>query len=199
MNEYKLGLDILIENPPANFYKNWSESQSYKSHEYELYLGEAYIGLGDLEKSNHHLEKSISCIQNRMNYYNNKGPKFKYSGTTTEELVKELVQYSLIPKSILALNKSIFENDKDVRVLISEIMADIDKFGIPDSFTYFKILSYLTKVHQNIGDNVNFKNTLDKAIEVKGIIAEKLNESDREVFNNNIPSDMRLKSLFVVN
>ena len=40
---------------------------------------------------------------------------------------------------------------------------------------------------------------LDKAIEVKGNIAEKLNESDREVFNNNIPSDMRLKSLFVVN
>ena len=29
--------------------------------------------------------------------------------------------------------------------------------------------------------------------------AEKLNESDREVFNNNIPLDMRLKSLFVVN
>ena len=46
--------DILIENPPSDYYDDWNESKHYLARYYELFLGEAYAGLDNHEKSNYH-------------------------------------------------------------------------------------------------------------------------------------------------
>lgn len=200
LNQFQVGVDILIENPPTNYYDDWDESKHYLARYYELFLGEAYAGLDNYEKSNFHLLRSIAGMEKKIDLLNNQDPNFKYPGTNVKELVQEFRMYSFLPKSIIALNNSFSKNQKIAKELADEIIEEMKIYGKPrDTFLYFKILSNLAKVYQNIDENINFKNTLDKAKLIKLQIAEKLNQQDQVVFKENVPSNIKLRSLFNLN
>ena len=197
LNQYQVGIDILMENPPSDYYDDWDKSKYFLAYQYELFLGEGYAGLNKFEKSNYHLLRAIEGTKQRIELTKNIDPSIKYTGSSIGDVVNEYGQYSLIPKSILALNKSFSKNRNDVEELVNDIHNGIEIYGITDSYAYFQIIANLTKVYQNIGDDANFEKMHYRAKTIKKQIAEKLIEGDKEVFDNNIPSDKRLYSLLL--